>query len=42
MSDSMILILITVVLVPFTLGLKYFFEKNKDLPPSHDEGSSQE
>jgi len=37
MSLKFILILITIVLVPFTLGLKYFFEKNKDTPYDIDE-----
>lgn len=38
MSENMVLILLVSLMIPLSLGLKYFFEKNK--PPvdqdSHD------
>ncbi len=37
MSEQMTLILIVIVMVPATMLLKYFFNKNKDAPPGKDE-----
>lgn len=37
MSQLMIVILTLVVIIPVTMGLKYFFEKNKPSSPQQND-----